>query len=225
MSPLGKRKRGGRSNASKGRRKRGRTTIARVSRSLRLPMMNMKKVCYTGSWSWNTTTTDGFWRYFTYTAFNAVQNFSEIAALFDEYKVNAIKVTFRPRYDTIDGQDNAGGIVQAYAHYVIDPASTTTPTGTYGSTSLNNFLEQANVKTRTLNRPFTVYFRPKAQMELFGGSTASKVIDAGWVKTTQTAVPFGGFHMYIQQNNFTNTSANIILDMFVTMYMQVKNLK
>lgn len=134
----------------------------RVARPLRSSkVMRMAKVCYASSWAFSTASTSGFWQYKVFTPNNSVQNWTEINQLFDEYKVNAIKVTFRPRYDSITGADNGAGTVQAYAHYVIDPASTTTPSGTYGAVSLNSFLEQSGVKTRTLNRPFSVYFRPK----------------------------------------------------------------
>lgn len=202
--------------------KRRRTTVMTRPVRWKNTVLSMKKFCYTGSWSFSTASTNGFWRYFTYTAANAVQNFSDISNLFDEYKVNAIKVTFRPRYDSITPGEAQP---QAYAHYVIDPASTTNPSGTYGATSLNAFLEQQGVRSRTLNRPFSVYFKPKMQDEVLGGSTATRVIRPTFLKTSQTAVEFGGFHMYIQQNNFANTNANIILDMFVTLFMQVKNLK
>lgn len=206
-------------------RKRGIRRTTRIPRSVKT--LSMKKVCYQGSWAFSTASTNGFWRYLTWTANNATQNFTEIQALFDEYKINAIKVTFRPRYDTVTASDASAGVgaVQAYAHYVVDPASTTSPSGVYGAANLNGFLEQSGVKTRTLNKPFSIYFRPKVADSLSGGTTAARAITPTFIKTSNAGVEFTGVHMYIQQNNMSNTNPSIVLDQFVTLYMQVKNLK
>lgn len=188
-------------------------------------IVRMKKTCYTGAWSFSTASTAGFWRYNTYTATNSIQNFAEIAALFDEYKINAIKVTYRPRYDDVTISDANSGQPQAYAHVIVDPSSTALPSGVYGATTLNTLLENDNVKTFTLNKPFSVYFKPKVQDQLFGGGTSSRVLTPTFMKTSENSIDHRGFHMYIQQNNFSNTSTGIILDTFVTVYMQCRNLK
>jgi len=214
------------------RKQGGRATKRRRTMAISRPVrwknttLSCKKMCYQGSWAFSTASTNGFWRYLTWTANNGTQNFPEIQALFDEYKINAIKVTFRPRYDTVNVTDVVtSSAPHAYAHYVIDPASTTSPNGVYGAANLNAFLEQQGVRTRTLNRPFSIYFKPKMADGLSGGTTAARAIRPTFVKTTNAGVEFTGVHMYIQQNNMSNTNPSIILDQFVTLYMQVKNLK
>lgn len=220
-----------RAPARAGMRKRRRFGVRRVPRPLRSlqtrpAVLNVKRVYYSGFWTFGTGTTDGFWRYAVY---NLAQlpNVSEYQALFDEYKINAIKVTFRPRYDNVASDSAAGGTPQAYAHYFIDPASTVTPSGTYSQANLNTFLENSGVRTATLNRPFSVYFKPKVQT--LASSTAATPVAAvqkgTWMKTSEPAVLYRGFHIYLQQNAMYTTNGNISLDMFVTYYMTFKNLK
>lgn len=193
----------------------------RIVPAYRQPKLVMKRTNYVGSWTFATTTTNDFWRYMTYTP-NNFNNFGEFAGVFDEYRINAIKVTFRPKYDTV----TVGQPPQCFAHFFVDPASTVIPSGTYTSGSLNTFLENSGVKTRSTNRPFSIYFKPKVSDQLNGGGTVSRAISPTYLKTTETNVDHRGFHMYLQTNNFNTVgTTNITLDMYVTMYVTFRNLK
>lgn len=192
-------------------------------------VVHIKRTSYAGNWTFDTVSTAGFWRYIgpDITAFN---NFSEFANVFDEYKVNGIKWTFRPAYDSVQNisattANQQLGQLQSYAHIVVDPGSTIQPTGSYGSLSLNTFLENDKVRTVTLNRPFSVYYRPKVLDNVFNTGTAAEVRRAGFIRTTETAAAFRGFHMYLQQNGMTVGNANIKLDLYVTFYVTFKNVK
>lgn len=213
-----------------GMRKRRRAVRGRVPRGIRMfsraNVLSAVRTFYAGNWTFGTVTTNDFWRYGQYTL-ASLPSVSEFTSLFDEYKINAIKVTFRPRYDTISPQDLviASPQPQAYAHYIVDPGSTVIPAGTYTSTTLNTFLENSGVKTVTLNKPFSIYWKPKVSAQLLGGGTGSEVIKGGWVKTSDTAVTYRGYHMFLQQNNFTTTGGAVQLDIFVTYYMIFKNMR
>lgn len=202
-------------------RKRNRRYFKRsVPRSLRTNNLIVKRTSFSSTWAFGTASTNDFWRYYTFTAAD-INNFSEMSALFDEYKINAIKVTFRPRYDTAQ----TGSLPQAYAHVVIDPESTVAPTGVYSAANLNTFLENSGVKTYTLNRPFSVYFKPKVSDQLFGGGTASSLLNPPFVKSNETAVQHRGFHVYLQQNSFATANTEIRLDTFYTFYLTLRNMK
>lgn len=204
-----------------------RRRLATVPRSaLTYPRFQMTRTGYAGTWSWATTTTNDFWRYMTFSAAN-IQNFTDMSNLFDEYRINAIKVTFRPRYDSIIGGTTPAttAIAQAYAHVLVDPASTLLPTGVYNASGMNTLLENQGVKTYTLNKPFSVYFKPKVQDSLQGGGTATRVINPGFIKTNETGVDHRGFHMYIQQNAFATDNTQIKLDMYYTFYLTLRNTK
>lgn len=186
-------------------------------------IVKVKRTTYVGNWVFSTATTAGFWRY------NTVQmadfnNFAEYASVFDEYKLCAVKYTYRPRYDSVTLPNAAGdvGQPQAYAHIIIDPESSIVPAGVYNNTTLNQFLENGGVRTKTMNRPFSIYFRPKTGVSM---TTGSKKTSAPWLNTTITTLPFSGFHMYLQQNSNSSTNTNIQLDTFVTFYMKFRGQK
>lgn len=211
---------------------RRRSRITRVPRPVRSRysssrIVNVKRTTFTGTWLMDTAATSGFWRYLAYDmgSFNA---FNEFQAIFDEYKVRGIKVTFRPSYDTIQNQQTANtalGQLQAYAHYTVDPAATVAPAGVYASASLNTFLEQGGVKTRTLNRPFSVFFRPQVMYQVAATGTGAALQRAPWIKTTEAAASFRGIQMYLQQNSLNTGNNNVRLDMFVTFYVSFRSLR
>lgn len=208
------------------RRGRRKFNISRPMVS-RQPILNVKRTFYGGNWTFSTATTNGFWRYFTYDM-TTFQNFAEMASVFDEYKVNAMKVTFRPAYDNTTNVQTAAttlGQVQAYAHVVVDPASTLVPSGVYSSANLNTFLENDSLRTKTLNRPFSVYYKPKVTDQVFNTGTAAVMRKPAWTRTTETGQQFRGFHMFLQQNNMSTVNANINLDVFITFYVQFRNLR
>lgn len=188
------------------------------------PQVSVKRTSYVGAWTFGTANTNDFWRYQTYTMFN-FNNFSEFSNVFDEYKLNAIKVTYRPRYDNIAVSLTGSVQPQAVAHVVVDPASTTLPGGVYNSGSLNTFMENSGVRTRLLNKAVSVYFRPKVADQVNGSGSIARMVKPGWIKTTEPNVDFRGFHMYLQQNNFSAANTNIVLDTYVTFYVQFRNLK
>lgn len=204
------------------RRRMSRMTVPRPVRKTN--ELSMRKCAFQSTWAFGTATTNDFWRYLTWTPSSAIQNFAEIQALFDEYKINAIKITFRPRFTEVSA-DGAAAHPQGYLHYCIDPASTVSPTGTYSAATVNAFLENDNVVTKPLNEPIEIYFRPKVADQLFGGTTSTRQLTPTWMKTNNNAVDFRGVHALIQLNNFSTSAPNMIIDQFVTVYMQVRNLR
>lgn len=186
----------------------------------------VKRAYYAGSWAVGVNATNDFWRYYTFTAAN-VNNFSEFQNVFDEYKINGIKVTFRPRYDNVDAQSTIAATT-AYlptSHICIDPQSTLIPSGLYNQSNLNAFLEQGNVKQRRCNRPFSVYFKPRVDMGVNGGGTAVKSIKPGYLKTNDTGVVHKGFHIFVQSHSFATATVMPVFDIYYTFYMTFRNLK
>lgn len=186
----------------------------------------VKRTNFGGTWTFGSAATNDFWRYLDYdmTAFN---NFAEFANIFDEYKVNAMKITFRPSYDSIVAPVAAGSLVQpqAYMHYVVDPGSSTIPTGTYSTATVNTFLEQSNVRTKTLRAPISIYFKPKVLSQNLGSGTGAVVERPQWTRTTETGTRHRGVHVLLQQNSMSTGNTNIKLDVFITYYVQFRNLK
>lgn len=196
-----------------------------IPRSIVSPKVFIKRVRFQETWIMGTATTGDFWRYYTWTTSN-FNNFAELASVFDEYKVCALKYTFRPAYDGVDlsavvAPQTYGAT--AYAHVCIDPSSNLIPSGTYTAANMNTFMENQGVRTYKLERPFSVYFKPKVSDQLFGGSTASRTVKSGYLKTGETAVQHRGFHIFLQQNSMNNINTAIKLDVFITAYCIFRN--
>lgn len=136
--------------------------------------------------------------------------------MFDEYKIAAVKVTFRPAFDSVVNGGTNGP--QAYAHCLVDAATTVSPSGTYTSANMNTFMENVGVRTFTCNKPFSLYMKPKVSEGLLGGSTSDKMLVAPYIKFTATGVDHRGFHMFIQENGFVATNP-LSLDIYVMYYM------
>lgn len=167
----------------------------------------------------STASVNGFWQYIGFQPIN-LPDFAQYANVFDMFKVNALKFTMYPRYTEVP----IAGQPQVYATYVIDPQSLLTPTGTYTRATYNTLLEQGGVKIRSLNRPFSIYFRPKMADDI-NTSPSQKFINT-WMSTTSGALIARGFHLFFSDANFSGAGfANVSVDVTITAYMQFKNIK
>lgn len=210
-----------------GRRVRRKMNITAPRRRPRPVSLTMKRTFYDGTWEFNNTVLSGFWRYQTFTTAQ-INNFAELANVFDMYKIHGIRQTWRPRYDSVNNAGAALTAPQAYAHVVVDQDSTVVPSGAFGVPTLNAFMEQGDrVKTHTLNKPFSVYFKPKIASDIGGDTFTTR--SATWLRTSNTTALHRGYHMMLQPNAMTTAltpvNANIYLDSFVTVYFTVKGLK
>lgn len=195
--------------------------MRRVPRSIKSHTLSCVRKFWFQNWTFGNAAVGDYWRYYQFQLGN-LPNLVEMTGLFDEYKINAIKITFRPAYDSVASDASALNVStapQAYLHYDIDPGNTVLPSGLYNSATLNSFMEHAGVKTRTLNRPVSIYLRPKI---LVDGNLVRK---SGWIRTTDTSTNYRGVHVFLQQNNFSTSNTRISLDVFYTFYMQFKNLR
>lgn len=196
-----------------------------VPRGFKSPTVSVKRTFYGGVWTFGTTSVNDWWRFNSYT-FSNLPNVAEYTNLFDEYKINAIKVHYRPSYDTVEaltsdvnpGTSNSKVIV----HTLVDPASTVLPSGTYTSATLNAFLENGDVKTRDGNKAFTVFYKPKMFQGVNGAGTAARLVNPSWLRTSDPAAIHYGHHVYIQSANNTTPMK---YDFFITYYFQVRGMK
>lgn len=179
-------------------------------------------------WQPSTVNTSDFWRFYGVRP-SDMPSWPELTALFDEYRINAIKFTFRPRFDNFSGNDTTdvtlpGVINQALTnlHIITDPYSTTVPSGLYTRANLNTFLEQGSVKSYTGSRPINVYYKPTTYITADGSATG-KLVRSPWLLTTNPAQHYG-FHAFAQDPNLTGVFGNG-WDVFVTFYIQCRRLK
>lgn len=207
---------------------RKRTYKRRAMRMVRRPSNSLfiKRKFFSTSWVWTTTTTNDFWRYFVFDL-NNIPNVTELQNVFDMYRINGLKYTFMPRYTAVEGSTaGSTGTPTAYAHVIVDPESTLIPSGVYGSGTLNSLMENTKVRTFNLNRPFSIFYRPKITSQANGGTTSGVISSPKFIRTSDASTLHRGFHMYVQQNQFTaSAAANIVLDVFITAYVSLKNVR
>lgn len=210
------------------RRTRRKTSKRMLRRKRSTPRVtSFKRTCWSTNFTPTAASTSGFWVYFT-TTFASISNNAEYVALFDQYKINAVKYTFRPRYDSFAGNDttdttlpgvtNQGGTM---VHTIADPTSNVVPTGLYGASNLNTFLENGNVRTRTGNKAFSVYFKPMVDDSMATGTERKR---ASWLPTTNTTIVHNGFHCFFQDVNLTGTFGQSF-DIYITYYFQCRGMK
>lgn len=213
-------------------RKRMRRMIARPRRAPRGSFLLAKRTFWLSHWQPNTSTVDGFWRYYTFTL-GQLPSASEFTALFDAYKISAIKLTFRPRYDNFAGNDTTDtalpGITNnngTMMHIIRDPRSTVAPSGTYTSATLNQFLENGGGRSYMGTKPINIYFKPMNDTAIATGATAAvrSRVSSRWLNTANTDVVHYGVHVFAQDVNFTGLFGNAF-DVFVTYYMKFKSLR
>lgn len=198
-----------------------------VPRSLRSQMLVTQRTFFLYNWQPGTAATQSFWRYLQFQV-NQIPNWQNYQDLFDQYKINAIKTVYRPRYDNFDGANTTDTTVPGVTnnngsriHIVNDPYSTIIPTGIYGSASFNDFCEQGTVKTYEGNRPVTVYTKPTINISTENGNNMRR--RASWLNTNVQSV-HNLFHIYVQDNNFASNLGNSY-DVFVTVYISLRNMR
>jgi hypothetical protein len=188
----------------------------------RIPMLKIQRTTCIGNWTPNTTTTDGFWKLYTFQLQN-ITNSTEFTSLFDQYKMYALKYRFVPRFDNFSGNNTTDttlpGVTNQGAtrlHIVNDPFTSFGPVGTYTFANLNTFLEQGNrVKTYNGNRPVSVFFRTCID-------SSGERKRAPFLNVTQNNVNHFGFHVFAQDVNMTGVFGQS-WDVFVTAYLVLKN--
>lgn len=196
-------------------------------RMSRPPVFNVTRTSYLTNWSPNTTGTSGFWQYLQ-ANLNNISNVSEYTALFDTYRINSIKFTFRPRYDSFAGNDTTDTTLPGVTnqgttdvHVVIDPKSLVGPSGSYNSTTLNAFLENGKVKTYSGTKPFSVFIKYPCILDDVNASGSVLIRRAPFLRTSSPAILHRGVHVFMQDTNLTGVFGQSF-DIFVTMNMTFK---
>lgn len=209
-------------------RKRARKTPKlRIQRYPRSQVLTTQRKFWLEHWAPNTTTTAGFWRYYQFTP-NLIPNWNDFFNLFDQYKINALKFSFVPRFDNYAGNDStdvtAPGVTLAtgaFLHVVNDPYSTVTPSGTYTTANLNSFMEQGPVKTYVATKPVEVYYKPTINMATEAGNNMRT--KAPWLNVNLNNA-HSGFHIFAQDPNLSAAWTQTF-DVFVTVYASFRNMR
>lgn len=188
--------------------------------------LSFKRTWYGGTWTPNSSTTTGFMQQMNY-QFNTMPFVAEYVNLFDEYKINAIKLVFRPRYDGFNGNDTTDTVLPGVTnqgatrvHVCSDLYGNYTPAGAYTNGTFNNFFEQGNVKSYSGNRAISLYWKPTV-LEYANPNSSQKKIRSKWYPVIEPGVQHFGPTVFMQDVNLTGTFGQAF-DMFITFYGQVR---
>lgn len=112
---------------------------------------------------------------------SAFGDWSSIAALFDTYKVAALKVKFIPSLP-----NDASGTTGFYPFYVVgDPNNNTTPVS-----SITTACQYENMKAMNMYRPWTYYYKCPTKT---ASAATETILTGGYRPTTATSAMCGIF--------------------------------
>jgi len=226
-----KKQRRGAAAAAARRAYKRRATVARVPRRIiSTPIINVQRQFHLENWTPSNVATINFWRYYT-CSLASLPSYLDFAAPFDQFRINAVKFTFRPRYDSFAGNDTTDTTLPGVSNQsggrlsvILDPMSNYTPSGVYGASNHNIFLENGKAKVYPGNRDVNVYYKPTVNQEV-GGLSAGKRTRAPFLQcATATGLTHNGFHIYAHDVNFTGVFGQS-WDVYVTYYMTFKGLR
>lgn len=190
--------------------------------------MRCARTSRVGQWVFNPASTNGFWRYET-VDLNILPNASEYTALFEEYKIRAVKFRYVPNYDNMssgDANNSAATINNSYqVHVCADPnTGILIPAGAYNTATLNTYLAEAN-RNRIIRggKEFSVYYKPKV-LEDVNQTVSSKTVYFPWTRTTFPTNTARGHHMFIWGNNGSNVGG-LTFEVYVTLYLEFRGMK
>lgn len=116
-----------------------------------------------------------------------IPNYTEFAALYDQYKITGIKLMFIPDQTVSDSTGSV--LTTANFIHVVDFDDETVPTST------NQLFEYQNVKINNFNRTVIRYFKPSMATGIYNGSAivTGGNRKAGWIDTSVVTIPHYGF--------------------------------
>jgi len=195
----------------------------RPARSLRAasPSLTVTKTCWRANWLPSTVATANFWQYYS-ARIGHLSGIAEYAALFDTYRINWYKITFRPRFTDVDQANTTKSETQV--HVIVDPRTTTVPTGTYTSTNLNSFLENGRVKTYSGTKPFSFLVKYPCIVNDINTTAGARFERSPYISTTQTNIDHQGAHIFMADGNLSGVFGQQF-DVYFTINATFKGMK
>lgn len=145
-----------------------------------------------------------------------IPDVTDFTALYDQYKILALKVQWLPRGNSSDVA-NQGSISRMFS--VIDRDDDATPS------SIDQLCQYESLKVTPTTQVHKRYFKPSIRREIATGlgTTGSEVANPQWIDVTNTNVKHYGLKLAIQGP--TPVGLSITYDAMVTFYMAFKNVR
>lgn len=183
-------------------------------RSLRQPVHYFKRAFFASS----AITVTGGATTFGASEFDlaTMPNFTEFTALYDQYKITAVKWQLLPRGNSAEiGLSSVQGL-QGQVFTVLDYDDGNAPT------SINQLTQYQNLKMTRNTVTHTRYLKPRFNMEVANVvATAANAPRTGWIDVANDQVRHRGVKYAIQ----APTNATYVYDLMITYYMAFKNVR
>lgn len=201
------------------RRYKRRTRIPRF-RSNASRIYSFKRSCELDNFPINVGITPAVGSY--YFSLSQLPQSSEFTALFDEYRIMAVRITFYPPTNTAWSVTGATSEPQPIGEFytAIDYDSIPTPTGT------NDLLQYQTCKRTWFNRPHTRYFKPRAsQYGLVDGAASNtgytSLSHKTWLDMATPTARYYGL-LVIWANSNSSTVRQQLIRVTATYYIQCR---
>lgn len=153
-------------------------------------------------------------------------HYDEFTALFDSYKIVGVKMTFTFGLTvvTLGSTTAAGGATMVNAmpmlYWVLDHDDSTVPA------SLPAMREYESFKMRRLDKPFSIFIRPKAAAMVYNTPVTTAYQESkGWMDCGNADIDYFGIKFCLDPILYTQTSSIGTLRVDYTYYMKFKNVK
>lgn len=203
-------------------RKRMRST-AFIKRSMAgVPEHRFVRKWLSGTWIWSSATTTGFWRAYNPTLGDMPgTERNEIIGMYDQYKINYVRITFVPRFTDYDAGASTLNPCPVISYYPDATNAPSAPAGTYVASTYERFAARANGSFVTTNMkgPISVGFKPMVQ------TTDGETKPFPWTTVLRTDIPANAAQVFIHGVNFSNLPATGEFDVFITFDMSGRGLR
>lgn len=162
-------------------------------------------------------------------ALDDIPSITDFTALFDLYKINAVKFKLLPYYDNAPSATNAGGYgsIAGFIHHVQDDDDIVTPTAS--DVGIDEIRQYLNYRTQSLQskRPISRYIRPRISIAggASGAFTAGVNMRPKWINCAYTNATHYGFKAIIEIFNSSAYASTLIFKIEPTYYLGFKNMR
>lgn len=144
---------------------------------------------------------------------NQMPSAGEFTALFDEYKINAVKVTIFPRGNSAENTTGNGSRVFS----IVDYDDSTAPSG------LNELLQYPGVKSTALTQPHVRYIKtPKVASAVYQSALVTAYgARSMWLDCASSTIPHYGVKFWCNGTN----SGTVILDLQIDYFVSFRGVR
>lgn len=142
-------------------------------------------------------------------SFNLSQlpNYTEFTALFDQYRINKIKVTMYPHADNSQTPVNATNDFIPLIAFCTDTDDSTAPA------SVDELNQRSNVRYTKFNKPISIWIKPHVDTEIYRSAVTTGYgnIANAWIDSASSDIPHYGLKWAIMGDSETGLGANSIM--------------